>query len=123
MPFSFIPQTKARSSPLIAASGNREVAQLLINNGAIINNKDGVCDNCHYYNIAIILLKSVSPQYGKTVLHFASEEGHPEVVVLLVQSHANVNVKNNVSTYRITSLVPLILLNMYTVNLEMFAVD
>ena len=101
---AFIPQAKERSSPLIAASGNREVAQLLINNGAIINYKDAVCDNCHYY-IAFILLKSVSPQYGKTVLHWASEEGHPEVVKLLVQSHANVNVQKNVSTDSITSLV------------------
>ena len=94
---AFIPQAKERSSPLIAASGNREVAQLLINNGAIINYKDGVCNNCHYY-IAFILLKSVSPQYGYTALHWASKKGHPEVVKLLVQSHASVNIKNNVST-------------------------
>ena len=47
---SFIPQTKTRSSPLtISCGGNHlQVTQLLINNGANINYKDGVCDNCHY---------------------------------------------------------------------------
>ena len=48
--------------------------------------------------IAFILLMSVSPQYGNTALHWASKEGHPEVVKLLVQSHANMNIKSNVST-------------------------
>ena len=40
----------------------------------------------------------VSPQYGSTALHIASINGHPEVVKLLLQSHADVNVKDNVST-------------------------
>ena len=48
--------------------------------------------------IAFILLKSVSPQYDSTALHYASLKGHPEAVKLLVQSHANMNVKDNVST-------------------------
>ena len=38
------------------------------------------------------------PQYGNTALHYASMKGHPEVVKLLMQSHTNVNIKNNVST-------------------------
>ena len=48
--------------------------------------------------ITFKILKNVSPQYGYTPLHRASEKGHPEVVKILVQSYANVNVKNNVST-------------------------
>jgi ankyrin repeat protein len=40
----------------------------------------------------------LSPQRGNTALHYASEKGHPEVIQILVQSHADVNVKNNVST-------------------------
>ena len=48
--------------------------------------------------IAFILLKSISPQYDSTALHYASLKGHPEAVKLLVQSHANMNVKDNVST-------------------------
>ena len=48
--------------------------------------------------IAFILLMSVSPQYDRTALHWASENGHRAVVKLLVQSHANVNVKDDVST-------------------------
>ena len=45
--------------------------------------------------IAFILF---SPQSGYTALYEASRYGHPEVVKLLVQSHADVNVKNDVST-------------------------
>ena len=45
--------------------------------------------------IAFILF---SLQSGDTALHEASRYGHLEVVKLLLQSHADVNVKNNVST-------------------------
>ena len=45
--------------------------------------------------IAFILF---SPQSGDTALHDASMNCHPEVVKLLLQFHADVNVKNNVST-------------------------
>ena len=55
---------------------------------------DKLCDKCHYI-IAFILF---SPQYGDTALHKASSNGHPEVVKLLLQSHAYMNVKNDVST-------------------------
>ena len=49
--------------------------------------------------IAFILLKNVfPPQYGRTPLHSASMKGHPAVVMLLVQSLASVNIKDNVST-------------------------
>ena len=37
-------------------------------------------------------------QDGNTALHYASLYGHPEVVKLLLQSHADVNVKNKVSS-------------------------
>ena len=39
-----------------------------------------------------------SSQYDRTALHYASLKGHPVVVKLLVQSHASMNVKDNVST-------------------------
>ena len=45
-----------------------------------------------------LLLSCFSPQDGGTALHKASWNGHLEVVKLLVQSHANVNVKDKVST-------------------------
>ena len=41
---------------------------------------------------------NIYAQNDETPLHLASWGGNPEVVKLLVQSHANVNVKNNVST-------------------------
>jgi ankyrin repeat protein len=44
------------------------------------------------------LLSYFSPQSGNTALHLASKQGCPEVVELLVQSHADVNIKDNVST-------------------------
>ena len=40
----------------------------------------------------------LSPQSGDTAIHYASEEGHPAVVMLLVQSHADVNINGYVST-------------------------
>ena len=49
-------------------------------------------------NIAFLLLKSVSTQYGNTALHWASKEGHPAVVKLLALSHADMNIKGYVST-------------------------
>jgi hypothetical protein len=48
--------------------------------------------------IAFILSYNIFPQYGSTALHWASEKGHPEAVKTLVQSHADVNVRDDVST-------------------------
>ena len=95
---AFIPQTKESCSPLTVACGkNRlQVAQLLISNGANINYNDGVCDNYHC-NCFHTFKECFPQQNGNSPLHRASEEGHPEVVKLLVQSHAIMNVKNNVS--------------------------
>ena len=58
---SFIPQEKPHSSPLGVACGKNhlQVAQLLINNGANVNYKDGVCDNNIIVTIAFIHLKSI----------------------------------------------------------------
>jgi ankyrin repeat protein len=63
----------------------------------------------------LLFLSYFSPQYGDTALHKASKNGFPEVVKLLVQSHADVNVKDRVSTES--------LYTPYTVNLEFFAVE
>ena len=53
-----------------------------------------ICDKCHYCFYIILF----SPQNDRTALHYASMHGHPEVVKLLLQSHADVNVKDKVST-------------------------
>ena len=46
---------------------------------------------------AVMNISSISPQYGDTPLHPAAYRGHIEVVQLLLMSHANLNIKNNVS--------------------------
>jgi ankyrin repeat protein len=56
-----------------------------------------ICDKCYY--IAFILL----PQSGDTALHKASNNGHSEVVQILVQSHTDVDVKGEVSILTSTS--------------------
>ena len=47
---------------------------------------------------AVMNISFISPQLGNTSLHLAVEKGHIEVVQLLLMSHANLNIKNNVST-------------------------
>ena len=54
--------------------------------------------NIRYVTSVTIAFILFSPQNGDTALHKASRYGHPEVVKLLLQSHADVNVKDNVST-------------------------
>ena len=46
----------------------------------------------------VMNISSISPQYGDTPLHWAAYQGHIEVVQLLLMSHANLNIKNDVST-------------------------
>ena len=58
------------------------------------------------YKSHVLLLLCFSPQNGNTALHYESKNGHPEVVELLLQSHANVNVKNSVSTESPHYIVP-----------------
>ena len=50
--------------------------------------------------IILLLLSYCFPhtQDGDTALHYASINGHLEVVKLLLQSHADVNIKGRVST-------------------------
>ena len=62
-----------------------------------------ICQGEIYTNMMILITATIafilfSSQYRDTALHDASENGHLEVVKLLLQSHANVNVKGTVST-------------------------
>ena len=92
---SFIPQTKLRSSPLQTACQNNhlQVAQLLIINSADVDYQDSVCNNII---IVFIVFKMVLSQNGHTPLHRAANQGHIELVKLLLSSHAKLNIKENV---------------------------
>ena len=94
---SFIPQDEYRSSPLQVACANNhlQVAQLLIINGAYVNQQNSVCNNII---IVFIVFKMVLSQNGHTPLHRAASCGHIELVKLLLLSHAKLNIKTNVST-------------------------
>jgi ankyrin repeat protein len=51
-----------------------------------------ICD------MVLLFLSYISPQSGNTALHQACRNDYPNVVKILVQSHTDVNFKNNVST-------------------------
>ena len=91
-----MPQDEYRATPLIAACDDKivPVAQLLIDHGADVHYQDNVCKIIFFHS----LKHGSFLQHGDTALHFAAQDGHPEIVKILVQSHAKLNVKNNVST-------------------------
>ena len=51
-----------------------------------------ICDECYY------CFSYFYSQSGETALHWASRKGLPKVVQVLVQAHADVNIKDRVST-------------------------
>ena len=63
-----------------------------------------ICDKCRSLLIFPHTMSCMQP--GQTALHQASMYGNPEVVKLLLQSHADVNIKDNVSTESPQSLTP-----------------
>lgn len=96
---SFIPQDKNRSSPLIPACGENhpQVACLLIENGADVKYQDNV-RKLSSWSISFDTKFYFPLKYGKTALHWASQNGHPKIVKILVQAQAHLNVKDKVST-------------------------
>ncbi len=60
-------------------STKKEEVERLLRSGADINQKDS---------------------YGDTAMMYAAYKGHIEIAELLARSNADVNVKNNVRTYR-----------------------
>lgn len=97
-------------TPLMAASieGHKEVASILINNGADVNAKWrswGItplmfASSAGHTDIVRLLIEQGADinsggRMAKSPLYLASEEGHVEVVKLLLEKGANVNAQNN----------------------------
>ena len=91
------------ATPLIAASGKNhiEVARFLIEHGASINYQNQVFDNHFMFsNLLIIqhylLQFGIPPQQGNSALQVACIHGCTDIIKLLIQSNANIELKNKV---------------------------
>ena len=91
---SYSPQDEYAATPLIAASGENhiEVARFLIEHGANIDYQNEVFDkHVLFYNLLCI-----PPQNGYSSLQAACDSGNTDIVKLLIQSNANIELKNKV---------------------------
>ena len=93
------PQGEFAATPLIAASDKNhiEVARFLIEHGASIDYQTKVFDNLFLFsNLLIILHFCIPPQRGYSALQAACNNGNTDIVKLLIQSNANIELKNQV---------------------------
>ena len=74
-----------------------EVARFLIEHGTNINYQNQVFDNHFLFsNLLIILYFCIPPQNGNSALQTACICGDTDIVKLLIQSNANIELKNKV---------------------------
>ncbi len=82
-------------------SANVVMVQMLLNNGANVNDKDIVCvDFLLTSSFFLLVLRAECCfflQDGNTALMKAARKNYPEIVELLLNAGANTNTKNNVS--------------------------
>ncbi len=87
--------------------GNVRMVQLLLNNGANVDEEDFVW-NLSYQNLPCLFLSILLGgayfmlyfvQNGDTALLKAAASGNVEIVELLLKTGADINVKNNVSAH------------------------
>ena len=93
------PQDEYAATPLIAASvRNRiEVAKFLVEHGANVNYQNQVFFNHFLFsNLLFIPHTCIRPQYGNSALQVACDRGNTDIVKLLIQSNANIELKNKV---------------------------
>ena len=88
-------------TPLMTASfeGHVDIVRILIETQAQVNTQDKVC--CYKNNktcMYIATLTVLCPQYGWTALHLAGQEGKVDVVRLLTDAEAQVNIQTEVHT-------------------------
>ena len=89
------PQDEYAATPLIAASGENhiEVARFLVEHGANIDYQNKVFDNHVLFSNYLLC---IPPQYGYSSLQAACDSGNTDIVTLLIQSNANIELKNKV---------------------------
>ena len=102
--FSCSPQSEYAATPLITASGENhiEVARFLVEHGASVNYQTKVF--FFKYNLFVFLIFlclimphfCIPPQYGNSSLQAACDNGNTNIVKLLIQSNANIELKNKV---------------------------
>ena len=95
----YVPQDHLAATPLLTACGENhlQVANYLIHKGANINSQAKVVNNCLYCSFFFVYLIRFSPQDGWSSLHCACESGHTNVVRLLLEAQADLQIKNHVS--------------------------
>ena len=73
-----------------------ELATVLIENGATVDSQDKVC-NYIYCRLDLLAQQISITQKGMSALHIASQHGHTDMVELLLNYQAQLEIKNKVS--------------------------
>ena len=95
-------------TPLMTASfnGHVDIVRILIEAKAKVNTQDEVC--CYkitHCKTCICKYIYLCPQNGVTALYLAAQEGKVDVVRLLIDAEAQVNIQTEVHTLLITDLL------------------
>ena len=95
----YVPQGQVAATPLLTACFDNQVdvAKYLITKKANINYQNKVI-NCLYCFHNLFIIQGFAPQnLGESSLHCACKNGHTNVAKLLINSQADLQIKNNVS--------------------------
>ena len=96
---SCLPQDKFGATPLITASieNHIQVVRFLVESGASINKQNKVFDNLFCFH-NLFTIPHIPPQNGNSPLQSACNKGQSKIVKFLIQSSANIELKNNVGS-------------------------